>query len=63
MGFTPEQSAEALLHCNSLEQATEWIVNHPSTPAAAPPSDANVTDVNITCLDIDLQIIYSLKPF
>ncbi|XP_076109103.1 E3 ubiquitin-protein ligase HUWE1-like isoform X2 [Mytilus galloprovincialis] len=44
MGFTPEQSAEALLHCNSLEQATEWIVNHPSTPAAAPPSDANVTD-------------------
>lgn len=40
MGFDREQAFDAMTHCNSLEQATEYILTHPPPPAApAAPSD------------------------
>ena len=41
MGFTREHGQEALLHTNSLEQATEWILTHPPPPVLpSPPTPA-----------------------
>ena len=35
MGFGREHCIEALSHTNSLEQALEYILNHPPPPAPA----------------------------
>jgi hypothetical protein len=45
MGFDREQAFDAMTHCNSLEQATEYILTHPPPPAApAAPSDVSRLD-------------------
>ena len=35
MGFTREQSIDALNHTSNLEQATEYVLTHPHPPPQA----------------------------
>ena len=35
MGFTREQSVDALNHTSNLEQATEYVLSHPHPPPQA----------------------------
>ena len=43
MGFTREQSIDALNHTSNLEQATEYVLTHPHAPQAPQASSVSVS--------------------